>query len=62
MKCRFQNCECRYQKNIDREQTMQTKSCNECELYDPYLLPFDGCFKPAKKIAVAILILILLLI
>ena len=62
MKCLYQNCECRYQKDIGRKQTIQTLPCNECELYDPdEIKVMDGCFKPAKKIAVAIIILILLL-
>ena len=61
MKCLYQDCQCRYQKDIGRRQTMQTKACEECELYPKDQVRITrGCTEPA--IAIVILIIIILLL
>lgn len=86
MKCNFQDCQCRYQKQMTSKEfadddkksiyrvkdlfrsiffsnwtyTVQTKACEECELYDPHRVRISrGCSEPA---VVIILIIILLFI
>ena len=63
MKRHYQNCECRYQRDIGRGQTMQTKSCEECELYSKDQVRITrGCAEPTSCGVVIIIILIIILL
>ena len=64
MKCLYQNCQCRYQKDIGRNQTMQTKACEECELYskDQVRVTYSCTEFAVTIVAIVILIIIILLL
>lgn len=86
MKCLYQDCECRYQKemtpkefskddkksiyrvnhlfrmlfSINEKYTVQTKSCEECELYSKDQVRLSrGCAEPMVVILIIIILLLI---